>query len=165
MCCLNQSLVIHLCCLKKYSAKEITISLNAKITLSMSPSTCWVYDSIYKEPTAKMYDEEQWYLIKEKWIYIYIYMCVCVCVCVCLPNPSAWAGCNTGQFFDEVWPVWIQSFPFPKLVAVARLKSQSLPYYLLITGGKIIGFILFLRVLVLNEIQTAFSRFWTTFFV
>ena len=36
---------------------------------------------------------------------------------LCLPNPFTWAECDTGSLFK-------QSFPSPKLVSTARLKSQ-----------------------------------------
>ena len=39
--------------------------------------------------------------------------------------------------------------------------KQSLPYYFPIAGGRIIGFIPFPRVLVLCEMQLAWSRIWT----
>ena len=40
-------------------------------------------------------------------------------------------------------------------------EEPSLPYYLLIAGGRIIGFIPFPRVLVLCEMQSVSSRIWT----
>ena len=40
-------------------------------------------------------------------------------------------------------------------------EEPSLPYYLPIAGGRIIGFIPFPRVLVLCEIQSLSSRIWT----
>ena len=51
----------------------------------------------------------------------------------------------------------IHSFPSPTLVA----KESSLPYYLPIAGGRIIGFIPFPRVLVLCEMLSVSSRIWT----
>ena len=44
-------------------------------------------------------------------------------------------------------------------------EEPSLPYYLPIAGGRIIGFIPFPRVLVLCEMQLVFSRIWTHFYV
>ena len=66
-----------------------------------------------------------------------------------------------GQFLSGVWQVWIQSFPSPRLVASLRLKNLVCPTILPIAGGRIIGFIPFLRVLVLCEMQSASSRIWT----
>ena len=40
-------------------------------------------------------------------------------------------------------------------------EETSLPYYLPIAGGRIIGFIPFPRVLVLCEMQSVSSRIWT----
>ena len=42
-----------------------------------------------------------------------------------------------------------------------KTEEPSLPYYLRIAGGKIIGFIPFPRVLVLREMQLVSSRIWT----
>ena len=43
----------------------------------------------------------------------------------------------------------------------SKAEEPSLPYYLSIAGGKIIGFIPFPRLLVLCEMQSASSRIWT----
>ena len=40
-----------------------------------------------------------------------------------------------------------------------KIKEPSLPYYLLIGEGRIVGCISFFRVLALCEMQTALSRF------
>ena len=42
---------------------------------------------------------------------------------------------------------------------LTKAKEPSLPYYIPITGGRIIGFPPFPRVLVLHEMQSASSRF------
>ena len=44
---------------------------------------------------------------------------------------------------------------------VTKAEEPSLSYYLPIAGGRIIGFILFPRVLVLYEMQSVSSRIWT----
>ena len=59
-----------------------------------------------------------------------------------------------GQFFCGVLHIWIQSFP-------SEAEEPSLPYYLPIAGGRIIGFIPFQRVLVLCEMRSVSSRIWT----
>ena len=46
-----------------------------------------------------------------------------------------------GQFLSGVSQVWIQNFPFPRLVA-SPTEGPSLPYYLPIAGGRIFGFII-----------------------
>ena len=79
----------------------------------------------------------------EAYIYIYIYM---------------GQDMTQGQFLSGVLQVLIQGFPSPRLVALPRLKSPSLPYYLPIAGGRIIGFIPFPRILVLCEMQSVSSK-------
>ena len=44
---------------------------------------------------------------------------------------------------------------------LTKAEEPSLPYYLPIAGGRIIGFIPFPRVLVLCEMQSVSSRVWT----
>ena len=44
---------------------------------------------------------------------------------------------------------------------LTKAEEPSLPYYLRIAGGRIIGFIPFPRVLVLCEMQSVSSRIWT----
>ena len=51
------------------------------------------------------------------------------------------------------------SFSYTKFLTKA--EEPSLPYYLPIAGGRIIGFIPFPRVLVLCEMQSVSSRIWT----
>ena len=94
------------------------------------------------------------------YIYIYIYMCVCVCVCVCvcawyLPTPPLEQDMTQGQFFKRSLTGLKSEFSFSKA------QEPSLPYYLPIAGGRIIGFIGFPRVLVLCEMQPVSSRIWT----
>ena len=52
-------------------------------------------------------------------------------------------------------------FSFSKTSSLTKAKEPSLPYYLPIAGGRIIGFIPFPRVLVLCEMQSVSSRIWT----
>ena len=49
----------------------------------------------------------------------------------------------------------------PSFKPVAISKFKSLVSYLPIASGEIVGFILFWRVFVLGEIQTASFRIWT----
>ena len=63
-----------------------------------------------------------------------------------------------GQVLSGVLQVWIQSFPSARLT---KAEESSLPYYLPIAGGRIIGFIPFPRVLGLCEMQYVSSRIWT----
>ena len=52
-------------------------------------------------------------------------------------------------------------FSFSSTSCHAMVKDLSLPDYLPIAGGKIVGFIHFLRVLALCKMETASSRIWT----
>ena len=74
--------------------------------------------------------------------------------------PPHWKDMTHGQFLSGVLLVSIQSFP-PRLVCLTKAEKLSLPYYLPIVGGRIIGFIPFPRVLVRCEMQSASSKIWT----
>ena len=52
-------------------------------------------------------------------------------------------------------------FSFSLTSCLTKAEEPSLPYYLPIAGGRIIGFIPFPRVLVLCEMQSVSSRIWT----
>ena len=52
-------------------------------------------------------------------------------------------------------------FSFSKTSCLTKAEELSLSYYLPIAGGRIIGFILFPRVLVLCEMQSVSARIWT----
>ena len=52
-------------------------------------------------------------------------------------------------------------FSFFETSWLTKAEDPSLPYYLSIAGGIIIGFIPFLMVLVLCEMQSVSSRIWT----
>ena len=67
-----------------------------------------------------------------------------------------WYKVNIKGYFE----VLIQFF-FSKTGCLAKPKEPSLPYYLHIAGGGIIGFYFFPRVFVLCEMQSASSRIWT----
>ena len=51
-------------------------------------------------------------------------------------------------------------FSFSSTSCFTKAEEPSLPYYLPIPGGRIIGFIPFPRVLVLCEMQSVLSRIW-----
>ena len=112
-------------------------------------------------------------------------MCVCVCVCVLfrktdfvswsnnstiLPtwveiiiftNPSARAGYDTRSIFKRSLTGLNSEFSFSLTSCLTKAEEHSLPYYLPIAGGRIIGFIPFPRVLVLWGMQSVSSRIWT----
>ena len=73
-------------------------------------------------------------------------MCVCVCVCVCvyLPSPLQ-RGCNTKSIFKESLTGLNSEFSLSYTGCHTKVKEPSLPFYLLIIGGKIADCILFLR--------------------
>ena len=52
-------------------------------------------------------------------------------------------------------------FSFSYTSCLIKAEEPSLPYYLAIAGGRIIGFIPFPRVLVLCEMQSVSYRIWT----
>ena len=89
-------------------------------------------------------------------------MCVCVCVCV-LTNPSVQAGCDTSSIFSQSLSGLNLEFSFSKTSSHTKIKELSLPYYLAIAGGRIVGFIPSTRLLVLFERQTALSNILTWF--
>ena len=51
--------------------------------------------------------------------------------------------------------------PLRQTSCLTKAEEISLPYYLSRAGGRIVGFIHFLRVLVLCEMQSVASRIWT----
>ena len=76
-------------------------------------------------------------------------------------NPSARAGYDTRSIFKRSLTGLNSEFSFSKISCLIKAEEPSLPCYLPITGRRIIGFIHFLRVLVLCEMQSVSSRIWT----
>ena len=74
-----------------------------------------------------------------------------------LPTPPF--GHNMTQFKQSLTGLNSIFLLLDKLLTKA--EELSLPYYLPIAGGRIIGFIPFPKVLVLCEMQSASSRIWT----
>ena len=75
-----------------------------------------------------------------------------------LPNPSARAGYDTRSIFKQSFTGLNSEFSFSYTSCLTKAVEPSLPYYLPIAGGRIIGFIPFPRVLVQCEMQLAWSR-------
>ena len=73
-------------------------------------------------------------------------------------NPSTQAGYDTRLIFNRSLN---SEFSFSKTSCLTKAVEPSLHYYLPIAGGRIIGFIPFPRVLVLREMQLAWSRILT----
>ena len=98
-------------------------------------------------------------LVKRKKKHIYIYKCVCVCVFTI--NPSTRTACDVRSFLKRDLTGLSSEFYFSYTGCQNKVKEPTLPYYFHLTGGRIVGFIPFPRVLVVWEMQTSFSRIWT----
>ena len=76
-------------------------------------------------------------------------------------NPSAQAGYDIGSIFKRSLTGLNSEFSFSKTSCRTKVGEISLPYYLPIAGGRIIGFKPLPRVLALREMQSVSSRIWT----
>ena len=76
-------------------------------------------------------------------------------------NPSTRAGYDTRSIFKLSLTGLNSEFSLSYTSCFTKAKENSLPYYLPIAGGRIIGFIPFPRLLVLCEMQSVSSRIWT----
>ena len=76
-------------------------------------------------------------------------------------NPSARAGYDTRSVFKRSLTGLNSEYSFSYTSCLTKAEEPSLPYYLPIAGGRIIGFIPFSRVLELCEMQSASTRIWT----
>ena len=76
-------------------------------------------------------------------------------------KPSAQAGYDTRSIVQRSLTGLNSEYFFSKTSCLTKAEEPSLSYYLPIAGGRIIGFIPFLRVLVLCEMQSVSSRIWT----
>ena len=76
-------------------------------------------------------------------------------------NPSTRAGYDTRSFLNKVLTGLNSEFSFSYTSCLTKAEEPSLPYYLPIAGGRIIGSIPFPRVLMLCEMQSVLSRIWT----
>ena len=74
-----------------------------------------------------------------------------------LPTPPLGQDMTQGQFLTG----FNSDFSFSYTSCLTKAEEPSLPHYLPIAGGRIIGFIPFPRVLVLCEMQSVSSRIWT----
>ena len=77
-------------------------------------------------------------------------------------NPSSRVGYDTRSVFKRSLTGLNSEFSFSQTSCLTKAEEHSLPYYLPIAGGRITGFILFPRILVLCEIQLVSSRIWTS---
>ena len=76
-------------------------------------------------------------------------------------NPSTRAGYDTMSIFKRCLTGLNSEFSFSLTSCLTKAEEPSLSYYLPIAGGRIIGIIPFPRVLMLCEMQLAWSRIWT----
>ena len=77
-----------------------------------------------------------------------------------LPTPPLGQDTTQGQIFKRSLIGLNSEFSFSSTSCLTKAEEHSLPYYLPIAGGRIIGFIPFPRVLVLCEMQSVSSRIW-----
>ena len=82
-------------------------------------------------------------------------------IVIIFTNPSARAVYDTRSFFKLSLTGLNSEYSFSLTSCLSKAEEPSLSYYLLIAGGRIIGFIPFPRVLVLCEMQSVSSRIWT----
>ena len=76
-------------------------------------------------------------------------------------NPSARAEYDTRSIFKRSLTGFNSEFSFSKTSCLTEAEEHSLPNYLSIAGGRVIGFIPFSSVLVLCEMPSVLSRIWT----
>ena len=76
-------------------------------------------------------------------------------------NPSAQAGYDTKSIFKWNLSGVTTEFPLSLTGYPTKAEETSLPHYLPIAWGRIIGFIPFQRVSVLCEMQSALSKILT----
>ena len=75
-------------------------------------------------------------------------------------NPSARAGYDTRSIFKRSLTGLNSEFSFSSTSCLTKAEEPSLPYYLPVAGGRIIGFIPFSRVLVLCEMLWHINHCW-----
>ena len=75
--------------------------------------------------------------------------------------PSSRAVYDTRSIFKQSLTGLKSELSFSWTSCLTKAEEPSLPYYLPIAGGRIIGFIPFPRVLVLCEMLSVSSRIWT----
>ena len=74
------------------------------------------------------------------------------------PTPPLGQDMTQGQFLKRSLAGLNSEFSFSLTTCLTKAEEHSLPYYLPIAGGRIIGFIPFPRVFVLCEMQSVLSR-------
>ena len=79
-------------------------------------------------------------MIRKSYIYIYIYI---------YTNQSTREVWDTRSVFIGIQRIWIQIFHFPRLIDKPSLLSLACPSNLHITGEKTVGFLSYLKVLLI----------------
>ena len=83
-------------------------------------------------------------------------------VYVCIyPTPLPRTGCDIRSIFKQSTTGLNSGFSFSLTGCHSKVKEPKQLYYLLIVGGRIVGFIPFTCVFALCEMQTALSMIWT----
>ena len=75
-------------------------------------------------------------------------------------NPTAQSGCDTWSIFKRSLINLNLEFSFFKVSWNSKIREPIVSFYLPKAGGRVVGFLLFQRVLALYVIQTASSRVW-----
>ena len=128
----------------------------------------YIYIYIYINPCFCM-SKPVYLYVRSLYPSLSIYLSILVCsyltidysMFIIFTTPSARAGYDTRSIFKRGLTGWNSKFSFSETSCLTKAEEPSLPYYLPIAGGRIIGFIPFSRVLVLCEMQSVTSRIWT----
>ena len=81
---------------------------------------------------------------------------------ICIyPTPTSWAECDTQSTFKWNTAGLNSEFSFSKIGCLIKSREPNLPYYLLITRGRIDVFMPLQWTLAWIETQIASSRIWT----
>ena len=117
-----------------------------------SATATWLHQGITTlfKPTSKMWGGMMWFSFETTPKTITMFT-----------NPSARAGYDTRSILKWSLTGLNSEFSFSLTSCLTKAEEPSLPYYLPVAGGRIIGFIPFPMVLVLCEMQSVSSRIWT----
>ena len=111
----------------------------------------WGNDNIHAEVC-------HWNAVRESQLLPYVHEMLRILFTQPLRSGRIWHKVN---FLKRSLTGLISEFSFSYTCCLTKAEEPSLSYYLPIAGGRITGFIPFLRVLVLCEMQSVSSRIWT----